>query len=334
MSGVAFFSMRSQVNSPLKRGDRVQVVRDWHKGHTFLEQGEEGTVDYVGSGPRGDMITVNLDHNPTMILGAPMVPPNILKKVAADGNESGLRQELMRLAHINPDLRKPLVQLLRTADEDGDDGYGDEISRAIKRGVWNIMILKSQKTKWSEHVRNPQGGGGGGYSTGSIRGALGWSLMHTDFKGAEKVWVIIAPWDWEEGTYKVKKTFWMDPKAMVNTLKLGAASKQGDARKDFENELSPEMRKRLQGLSTQDFRSLLQDAQNIGSAKPSARKQFEKDLAPDIRDKVHGLPDKDYRALLQKALAMGGGKSAAIKMAHENPELRKHLLPLLRQGVA
>lgn len=96
---------------------------------------------------------------------------------------------------------------------------------------------------------------------------------------------------------------------------LAPQGKRADARSDFVGQLSPEVQKKLKGLGDKEYRTLLQDAANLGSAKPSERKKFEKELAPDIRDKVHGLDDKEYQALLQKALALGGGKAASGRRA-------------------
>ena len=163
--------------------------------------------------------------------------------------DTELRQDLVRLATSNPELRKHLVPLLKQATE-------FDSPEALKK-----YLHEHPDADRSKHTVKKQDGG-------------------------------------------------------------GSSGGKPQARQDFESQLSPDVRERLKGLSKGDFKSLIQDALDIGSSKPTERKQFEKSLAPDIRDKVHGMPDKDYRALLQKALAMGGGKSAAlrqkaIKLAHK-----------------
>jgi len=77
-----------------------------------------------------------------------------------------------------------------------------------KRGEWNIHVYKSRATRWDYFVRNPQGGGGGSSSYKSAQAALTVALRNTDFKGAKRVWVVIAKWNPEAGDYDVTKSYW------------------------------------------------------------------------------------------------------------------------------
>ena len=92
--------------------------------------------------------------------------------------------------------------------------YVDDVK---KHGQWNLILRKSRPTRWDWFMENPQGGGFGMSSYTSIGSAIAAATTGKDFKGADKVWVIQALWDYNipsrdnpatEGDYKVVKTFW------------------------------------------------------------------------------------------------------------------------------
>jgi hypothetical protein len=58
-----------------KKGDKVEVTKGKQKGL-------KGTITYVGSGPKEDQVSVELDHPVQRMMGPATLDPNNLKKVA------------------------------------------------------------------------------------------------------------------------------------------------------------------------------------------------------------------------------------------------------------
>ena len=101
-----------------------------------------------------------------------------------------------------------------------------------KPGKWNMVVYKSRPSRWEYFLTNPQGGGSGSGGWGSATATLRLGLQRVDFKGHDRVWVIIAVWDYEIpeyegdndqlslgggsqmaphlGAYRVTKSFWLD----------------------------------------------------------------------------------------------------------------------------
>ena len=112
----------------------------------------------------------------------------------------------------------PTVKL---AEEDGG-----AVEKAKKHGEWNLVVRKMSASRWGYFMENPQGGGGGSNSYPSLKAAQSAALRGTDFKGATRVWLIIAEWDasaGQDGDYKVKKSEWLP----VTEGKQAAGKKPG-----------------------------------------------------------------------------------------------------------
>jgi len=94
-----------------------------------------------------------------------------------------------------------LVQAAKTVEE------------VIKSGAWNITLMKD-RSQWRENITNPQGGGGGGMANRSQKALLNYVMNHTDFKGADKVQVILAVFDYSagdgDGAWVVTKSWWAE----------------------------------------------------------------------------------------------------------------------------
>lgn len=117
---------------------------------------------------------------------------------------------------------KPQIGPKVASDKQADMG-DDPVERVKKPGQWNIMLRKSRATRWDYFVENPQGGGGGTTSFTSAKAALQTAVARTNFRGADKAWVIQATWDAAQANYKVIKTGWLPLEAQADPKELSEA---------------------------------------------------------------------------------------------------------------
>lgn len=105
-------------------------------------------------------------------------------------------------------VRNIVARVVEADELEEEESAADKVK---KRGEWNLIISRSRRTRWDFFMQNPQGGGFGSSSYGSIKSAIA-AGMRIDWEnksyGKDKVWVILQEWDGDN--YEVKKTFWLD----------------------------------------------------------------------------------------------------------------------------